>query len=119
MAPPASTAPNGVVKKRKKSAGSPSYGTYLRKLLDQIYPAPDKVGISSVAMDALNGLMLDLEQRIIDQSMTLAKFQKKATLSAKHVQTAALLVMPQDLARHTMKEAGRAVNAYAVAINAK
>ena len=118
MSSVAPAAPKGAIAKKKKRK-DPTYNLYLRKILDQLFPEGEKIGMSSAAMEAINGIVVDLQERLSAQAIKLAKYQKKATLSAKHVQTAALLVMPQDLARHTMKEAGRAVNAYAVAINAK
>ena len=84
MAPP----PCAIRKRKARTApggGPPAYASYLRKLLDQIYPAPDKIGISSVGMDAVNGIVLDLQDRLVDQAAKLARYQKKQTLSARHV----------------------------------
>ena len=109
-------APPPAIRKRKArtapGGGPPAYASYLRKLLDQIYPAPDKIGISSVGMDAVNGIVLDLQDRLVEQAAKLARYQKKQTLSARHVQTACSLVMPPDLAKHAMKDGVAAANKY-------
>lgn len=110
-------------KKGKKPSSAPAYGLYVRKILDQIYPGENKgdratMGISGVGLEALNLLILDVQQRLVDQSTKLARYQKKATLGTKHVHAAATLVMPSDLAKHAMKDASRSVSAYAAHIAA-
>ena len=105
-------------KKGKKKNTSPAYATYIRKLLDQGIGSPDvKLGISGIGIDALSGLIVDVQERLIDQSAKLARYQKKATLSTKHLHAAATLVMPSDLAKDAMKDASRFVSQYASAVN--
>tara|TARA_X000001036_G_scaffold349101_1_gene329552 strand:- start:1728 stop:2096 length:369 start_codon:yes stop_codon:yes gene_type:complete len=104
---------------KKKTKKDPTYNVYLRKLLNDMYPKPDKVGMSSGAMEAVNGILVDLQERLGAQAIKLAKYQKKATLGTRHVHTAATLVMPPDLATHAMKDGATAVAAYAAAVDAE
>ena len=109
---------NATIAKKKKRK-DPTYNLYLRKILDQLFPGAEKIGMSSAAMEAINGVVVDLQERLSAQAMKLAKYQKKATLAPRHVHTAATLVMPPDLATHAMKDGARAVNQYAARVAAE
>lgn len=109
-AAPASTNPG--IKKRKKKANEKGYATYLHKVLKQVHP--EKITISATAMELVNGLIEDLEDRMAGQSFKLAGFQKKSTLSAKHVQTATKMVFPPEMGGLAMSEGNKAVSKFFV-----
>lgn len=93
-------------KKKKKATG---YHSYLHKIMKQVHP---KLMISSTAMQCANAFIMDLENRISNESVELAKFEKKSTLSAKHVQTCVKTMFPGDMAGHAVSEATKALSKY-------
>ena len=78
MSSVAPAAPKGAIAKKKKRK-DPTYNLYLRKILDQLFLEGEKIGMSSAAMEAINGIV-DLQERLSAQAIKLAKYQKKATL---------------------------------------
>ena len=71
-----------------------------------------KLMISSAAMQCANAFIMDLENRIANESVELAKFEKKSTLSARHVQTCVKTLYPGDMAGHAVSEATKAITLY-------
>lgn len=99
--------PGAPVKKIRKK--KPSYASYIHKVLKQVHP---KLGIGSTAMLCLNGITEDLEDRLTKESVKYAKFSRKSTLSAQHVQTATHTMLPGDMAGHAVSEGTKAVTRY-------
>mgnify|MGYP002814714327 CR=1 FL=1 len=92
-------------KKKRKASGNPAYSSYIHKIFKQVHP---NLTISGKAMEIVNGLIEDLEARVSQRSFSIARYQKKNTLSAKHVQAAVLMVFPPDVGNHAIGEGSKA-----------
>jgi histone H2B len=60
----------------------------------------------------VNGLIEDLENRLTNKSVEMAKLHKKSTLAAKHVQIATKMVVPGEMAAHALSEGTKAVTKF-------
>ena len=60
------------------------------------------------AMSILNSFVSDTFGRIAGEAGRLCKYNKKATMSAREVQTAVRLVLPGELAKHAVSEGTKA-----------
>ena len=99
---------SGAAKKRRTSRVE-SYGTYIYKVLKQVHP---DTGISSRAMSIMNSFINDIFERVATEAGRLARYNKKATLSSREVQTAVRLVLPGELAKHAVSEGTKAVTKF-------
>eukprot|EP01030_Chromulinospumella_sphaerica_P025105 gene25105-25222_t len=83
-------------KSGKRSAKrTESYSSYIYKVLKQVHP-PSKdasgsqnpaIGISKRGMSILNSFINDIFERIATEAAKLARYNKKATLSSREIQT--------------------------------
>jgi len=69
-------------------------------------------GVSKRAMLVLNSFMQDVFERICQEGAMLCQYNKESTLGAREVQMADNLVLPGELAKHTLSEGTKAVNKY-------
>ena len=101
--------------KTAKKAGSKSkkrvesYSSYIYKVLKQVHP---ETGISKKGISILNSFVNDIFDRIALEASKLAKYNKKATLSSREVQTAVRLLLPGELAKHAVSEGTKAVTKF-------
>ena len=101
--------------KTAKKAGSKSkkrvesYSSYIYKVLKQVHPEP---GISKKGISILNSFVNDIFDRIALEASKLARYNKKATLSSREVQTAVRLLLPGELAKHAVSEGTKAVTKF-------
>ena len=103
-------APRGRVKGQKnKRKSKQSYNIYIYRVLKQVHP---DVGVSKRAMSILNSFVADTFGRIAGEAGNLVKYNKKATMSARCIQTAVRLVLPGELAKHAVSEGTKAVTKY-------
>ncbi|CAE7811182.1 hh2b [Symbiodinium sp. KB8] len=86
-----SSASTGSKKKRVES-----YSTYIYRVLKQVHP---EIGISKKGMGIMNSFINDVFDRVCAEAASLARYNKKATLSSREVQTAVRLVLPGELAK--------------------
>ena len=91
-------------KKRKES-----YSTYIYRVLKQVHP---DTGISKKSMSIMNSFINDVFERIASEAGRLGKYNSKATLSSREIQTAVRLVLPGELAKHAVSEGTKAVTKY-------
>jgi histone H2B len=96
---------------QKKKKAERGYSTYIHQVLKQVHP--DKITISTASMEVMNQIADDLEKRVASKAFDLAKFQKKSTLSAKHVQTATKMLMPPEMGGLAVSEGSKAVGKFA------
>ena len=73
---------------------------------------PAEVGVSKKGMSILNSFINDIFERVTGEAGKLARFNKKATLSSREVQTAVRLVLPGELAKHAVSEGTKAVTKF-------
>jgi histone H2B len=94
-------------KRRKKR--KESYSIYIYKVLKQVHP---DTGISSKGMLIMNSFVNDVFERIAAEASKLAKYNSKATISSREIQTAVRLLLPGELAKHAVSEGTKAVTKY-------
>ena len=105
--PPSPPAAGG--KKKAKRSRRETFNIYIYKVLKQVHP---EVGVSKKGMSVLNSFILDIFERVTGEAGKLARFNKKATLSSREVQTAVRLVLPGELAKHAVSEGTKAVTKF-------
>ena len=109
-APPPFPSPRAAGGKKKvKRSRRETFNIYIYKVLKQVHP---EVGVSKKGMSVLNSFILDIFERVTGEAGKLARFNKKATLSSREVQTAVRLVLPGELAKHAVSEGTKAVTKF-------
>ena len=86
-----------------------SYSTYIYRVLKQVHP---DTGISKKGMSIMNSFINDVFERIASEAGRLARYNKKATLSSREIQTAVRLMLPGELAKHAVSEGTKAVTKF-------
>ena len=86
-----------------------SYSSYIYKVLKQVHP---DTGISKRGMSIMNSFINDVFERICTEAGKLARYNKKATLSSREIQTAVRLILPGELAKHAVSEGTKAVTKF-------
>ena len=86
-----------------------SYGSYIYKVLKQVHP---ETGISKRGMSIMNSFINDIFERLALEASRLARYNKRATLSSREIQTAVRLLLPGELARHAVSEGTKAVSKF-------
>ena len=93
-------------RKRKRTE---SYSSYIYKVLKQVHP---DTGISKRGMSIMNSFINDIFERMASEAGRLSRYNKKATLSSREVQTAVRLLLPGELAKHAVSEGTKAVTKF-------
>ena len=78
-------------------------------MLNQVHPT---TGISKRGISISNYFINDIFERIIMESSKLGRYNKKATLSSREIQTAVRLILPGELAKHAVSEGTKAVTKF-------
>ncbi len=99
-----SAASTGSKKKRVES-----YSTYIYRVLKQVHP---EIGISKKGMSIMNSFINDIFERVVAEAARLNRYNKKATLTSREIQTAVRLVLPGELAKHAVSEGTKAVTKF-------
>lgn len=99
----------GEPKKKRKKVEEKGYTLYIHKVLKK---ATDGKTISAKAVEVVNMLICDLEERLSDKACELSKFQKKSTLAAPHIQTATKLVFPAEMSGQAIVVASKALQKF-------
>ena len=94
-------------KRRKKRVES--YSSYIYKVLKQVHP---DTGMSKKGMSIMNSFINDIFEKVSAEAGKLVRYNKKATLSSREVQTAVRLVLPGELAKHAVSEGTKAVTKF-------
>jgi histone H2B len=105
-------APKKAGTKGKRSKRVESYSSYIYKVLKQVHP---DTGISKKGMSIMNSFINDIFERIAGEAGKLAKYNKKATLSSREIQTSVRLMLPGELAKHAVSEGTKAVTKFSSA----
>ena len=93
-------------KRRKKKE---SYSIYIYKVLKQVHP---DTGVSSKVMSIMNSFVNDIFGRIAAEASWFARYNKRSTITSREIQTAIRLLLPGELAKHTVSEGTKAVTKY-------
>ncbi len=99
----------GASKGKRKARRTESYSTYIYKVLKQVHPDP---GIPRRGMSIMNSFINDIFERIANEAGRLCRYNKKATLSSREIQTSIRLILPGELAKHAVSEGTKAVTKY-------
>ncbi|CAM9959435.1 unnamed protein product [Ascophyllum nodosum] len=102
-------APKKASGKKKSNKRTESYSSYIYKVLKQVHP---DTGISKRGMSIMNSFINDVFERVAGESGKLTRYNKKATLSSREVQTAVRLMLPGELAKHAVSEGTKAVTKF-------
>ena len=95
--------------KKRKRSHKESYSVYVYKVLKQVHP---DTGISSKAMGIMNSFVNNIFERIDGKASRLAHYNKRSTITSREIQTAVHLLLPGELAKHTVSEGTEAVTKY-------
>ena len=96
-------------KKARRSKRSETFNSYIHKVLKQVHP---DTGISNKAMSIMNSFVNDIFDKVMAEAAKLTRYNKKATLSSREVQTAVRLALPGELAKHAVSEGTKAVTKF-------
>ena len=99
----------GKTGKGRKTKRVESYSTYIYRVLKQVHP---NTGISKRGMSILNSFINDIFERLALEASRLSRYNKKATLSSREIQTAVRLLLPGELAKHAVSEGTKAVTKF-------
>ena len=105
----AKAAATGDKKKKRSKSRKESYGIYIYKVLKQVHP---ETGISKKGMSIINSFINDIFEKVVGEAGKLARYNKKATLSSREIQTAVRLALPGELAKHAVSEGTKAVTKF-------
>ena len=78
-------------------------------------PARAETGISKKGMMVMNSFVNDIFDKVMGEAGKLVRYNKKATLSSREVQTAVRLSLPGELAKHAVSEGTKAVTKFTAA----
>ena len=78
-------------------------------------PSPAETGISKKGMMVMNSFVNDIFDKVMGEAGKLVRYNKKATLSSREVQTAVRLSLPGELAKHAVSEGTKAVTKFTAA----
>ena len=100
--------------KRRTKRRVETFTSYIYKVLKQVHP---DTGISKKAMSIMNSFVNDTFERIATESIRLARYNNKATLKSREIQTAVRLMLPGELSKHAVSEGTKAVTKYTSTLN--
>uniref|UniRef100_UPI00398F496E histone H2B 1/2-like n=1 Tax=Pristiophorus japonicus TaxID=55135 RepID=UPI00398F496E len=95
--------------KKCRKSRKESYSIYIYKVMKQVHP---DTSISSKAIGIMNLFVNDIFERIAGEASCLAHYNKRCTISSREIQTIVRLLLPGDLAKHTLSEGTKAVTKY-------
>ena len=82
---------------------------YLYQVLKQVHLDS---GISSKAMGIMNSFVNDIFECISGEASRLVHYNKRLTITSREIQTARRMLLPGELAKHTVSEGTKAVTKY-------
>ncbi|XP_077306265.1 histone H2B 1.1-like, partial [Lithobates pipiens] len=95
-------------KKRKKSRKE-SYAIYMYKVLKQVHCSTSN---SSKAMSIINSFLNYIFKLVAGEAYRLALYNRHSTITSWKIQMAVCLLLPRELAKHTICEGSKAVTKY-------
>ena len=94
---------------KRKRKRHESLNIYIYKVLKQVHPDH---GMSKKGMEVVNGILMDLFEKIATEADKLVQHNKINTLTAREIQSATKLVLPGELAKHAVSEGTKAVTKF-------
>ncbi|KAG0472867.1 hypothetical protein HPP92_014306 [Vanilla planifolia] len=96
-------------KKKRRGRTNGGYKRYLMRVLKQVHP---EMGATATAMSVMEGMMVDMFERVAEEAARLSRVARKVTLTSREIQDAVRLVLPGELAKHAIAEGVKAVTTY-------
>uniref|UniRef100_F6UA17 Core Histone H2A/H2B/H3 domain-containing protein n=2 Tax=Ornithorhynchus anatinus TaxID=9258 RepID=F6UA17_ORNAN len=96
-------------RKKRKHSRRENYSIYVYKVLKQVHPL---TSISTKAVGIMDSFINDIFDRIASEASRLARYTKRSTIASREIQTAVLLTLPGELARHAVSEGTKAITKY-------
>ena len=106
---PKSTKTGDDKKLKRRRRRNETYSAYIYKVLKQVHK---DAKISQTSMNVMNSFITDLFERLSLEASKLARMRKKATLSARDIRTSVKLLLPEELAKHALREGSKAVTKF-------
>ena len=107
--PAKKSAKKGAKGGKRRRRRTESFSIYIYKVLKQVHP---DTGMSKKGMSIMNSFINDIFEKVSAEAGKLVRYNKKATLSSREVQTAVRLVLPGELAKHAVSEGTKAVTKF-------
>ena len=107
--PSKKSAKKGAKGAKRRRRRRESFSIYIYKVLKQVHP---DTGMSKKGMSIMNSFINDIFDKVSTEAGKLVRYNKKATLSSREVQTAVRLVLPGELAKHAVSEGTKAVTKF-------
>ena len=95
---------------KRRTTSRPSYSSYVNKVLKNV--TQGNLTISSKAMAIVNSFVNDNFELLASEASRLANLNRRSTISAREIKSAACLLLPRELADHAMQEGSRAIKQY-------
>lgn len=95
--------------KARRSKISLNYGSYIRRVLHQIYP---EYAITSKSVAVVDSLANDVFHRFAEEASWLNRHRKRKTITSKEIKSAAQLLLPEDLAKYAIHDGNKALRLY-------
>ncbi|XP_028548367.1 histone H2B.3-like isoform X2 [Dendrobium catenatum] len=108
---PSKEAAAGDKKKKKNKKGSETYKIYIFKVLKQVHPV---IRISSKAMSIMNSFIIDIFEKLAQETSRLARYKKEPMFTSREIQTSVHFVLPSELAKHSDSEGTKAVTKFTI-----
>ena len=86
-----------------------NFMAYLYKIVKKVHP---EVGANKESMETMNSIILTFYDELAKESARISKKGNHNTLQATDIQTAAKLVLPQELALHAITSGASSVQKY-------
>ena len=106
---PKSTKTGDDKKLKRRRRRNETYSAYIYKVLKQVHK---DATISQTSMNVMNSFITDLFERLSLEASKLARMRKKVTLSARDIRTSVKLLLPDDLAKHALREGSKAITKF-------
>ncbi len=105
-------APQSEITKKRSKGKTPEYGTYLKRVFDQLDHHQDGCQISNHAMWTINDIVADFQKRLIERSLEAVECEGKSTLYSKHAKAATQLLCSGELLNCALEHGTRAVERF-------
>ena len=96
-------------KRKSRRRKNLNFHTYIYKTLKSVHPG---IGLYSDSIEILNSMTEDLFTRLSNEAAKLCRARGIQTMSPRHIQYAASLLLPQDISKNANNSARKAVQTY-------
>jgi histone H3/H4 len=90
-----------------------SFGTFIYRVLTQVSGPVGvdnkKIGITKISVDIVDTFLQEMLYRIVTEATSLARYNKRATISCREIQTAVALEFTDEITKHCVSEGTKAI----------